>query len=90
MLGTITFGLIWGYMFNKTNSLWTTIAAHFAANTIQNILHVQSNNGLDSMVSLRGTFASIIGLLSIFFIKWITEKYKMPVLSAWGRSDEVV
>lgn len=86
MLGTVTFGLIWGYMFEKTNSLWTAIAAHFVANTIQNILHIQSNNGLDTMVSLRGTFASLLGLASIVFIKWITAKYKLPVLLTWGRS----
>lgn len=87
MLGTVTFGFIWGYMFEKTNSLWTTIAAHFAANTVQNILHIQSNTGLDTMVSLRGTFASLLGLASIFFIKWIAVKYKLPVLLTWGHSN---
>lgn len=83
MLGTVTFGFIWGYMFEKTNSLWTAIAAHFAADTIQNILHIQSNSGLDVMVSLRGTFASLLGLGSIFLIKWITTKYKLSHLLSW-------
>ncbi|MEM1483859.1 type II CAAX endopeptidase family protein [Oscillospiraceae bacterium PP1C4] len=83
MLGTCTFGFIWGYMFEKTNSLWTPIAAHFAANTIQNILHIQSNGGIDAMVFLRGTFASFIGVASIFTIKWIASKYRFPTLSAW-------
>jgi membrane protease YdiL (CAAX protease family) len=86
MLGTVTFGFIWGYMFEKTNSLWTPIAAHFAANTIQNLLHVQSNGGLDVMVSLRGTLASLLGIASIFFIKWITGKYKLSALKSWEQA----
>ncbi len=85
LLGTVTFGFIWGYMFEKTNSLWTAIAAHFAANTIQNILHIQANSGFDTMVSLRGTLASLLGLASIFFLRWITAKYKLPALLSWGR-----
>ena len=84
MLGTVTFGFIWGYMFEKTNSLWTAIAAHFAANTIQNILHIQSMNGFDTMTSLRGTLASLLGIASLFFIRWITSKCKLPTLLAWG------
>ena len=83
LLGTVTFGFIWGYMFEKTSSLWTSIAAHFAANTIQNVLHIQSDSGVDTMISLRGTFASLLGLASIFFIKWIVKKYKLPTLSSW-------
>lgn len=83
LLGTVTFGYIWGYMFDKTNSLWTAIAAHFAANTIQNVLHIQTNNGVDTMLFLRGTFASLIGLASIFFIKRLATKYKLPTLASW-------
>jgi membrane protease YdiL (CAAX protease family) len=83
LLGTVTFGFIWGYMFEKTNSLWTAIAAHFAANTIQNILHIQSDSGVDTMLFLRGTFASLLGLISIFFIKWFATKLKLPTLSSW-------
>ncbi len=84
MLGTVTFGFIWGFMFQMTNSLWTSIAAHFAANTIQNILHINSNNGLDTMAFLRGTAASLLGIACLFFLKWITSKCKLPVLKAWG------
>ncbi len=87
MLGTATFGFVWGYMFQKTNSLWTSIAAHFAANTIQNILHINSNNGVDTMVFLRGTFASLFGIACIFLIKRITTKYKLPALKAWGVTE---
>ncbi|HHV09400.1 MAG TPA: CPBP family intramembrane metalloprotease [Clostridiales bacterium] len=90
LLGTVTFGFIWGYMFEKTNSLWTAIAAHFAANTIQNLLHLQSNSGFDALSSLRGTCASLLGLASIFFIRWITAKYKLPALLSWGRKDDLV
>ncbi len=84
MLGTVTFGFIWGFMFQMTNSLWTSIAAHFAANTIQNIMHINSNNGIDAMAFLRGTFASLLGIACLFLIKWITKKCKLPVLKAWG------
>lgn len=87
MLGTVTFGFIWGVMFQLTNSLWTSIAAHFAANTIQNILHINSMNGLDTMAFLRGTAASLVGLACLFFIKWITSRHKLPVLRAWGEGS---
>ncbi|MGL4346077.1 MAG: lysostaphin resistance A-like protein [Cellulosilyticaceae bacterium] len=84
LLGTCTFAVVWGYMFEKTNSLWTPIAAHFIANTIQNILHVQSTGGLDMMVALRGTVASLVGLASILIVKWLASKYKCQNLKAWA------
>lgn len=83
MLGTATFGFIWGYMLEKSNSLWMPIAAHFAANTIQNVLHIQSSGGMDAMVSLRGTFASLIGIACIFVIAKLVRVYKLPSLIAW-------
>ena len=82
-IGSVTSGLIWWYMSYKTDSLWTSVSAHFIANTMQNIIHLQSDAGLDVMVALRGTVASITGLLSLFFIKWLADKYRLPQMKPW-------
>lgn len=82
-LGTMISGFVWGYMFYKTNSLWTPLIAHFLANTILNLVHINSLSGLDSMIMIRSIAASNLGLISMIIIRHISRKYKLKNLEAW-------
>lgn len=68
-LPTAVMGFIWGYMFYGSKSLYLPIASHFMANSIQNVLHIVSNNELDTFIFLRGAVALILSLLFLLVIK---------------------
>lgn len=76
-------GLVWGYMFYKSESLWTPIISHFITNTILNIVHVNSDNGLDSSIMIRNIVASNFFVLSMLLIKHFCEKYIIQSGMKW-------
>lgn len=82
-LGTTINGFVWGYMFFKTNSLWTPLIAHFLTNTILNLVHINTLTGLNSTIMIRNVLASNLGLISLIIIKLISEKYKLRNAESW-------
>ncbi|GAA1750936.1 CPBP family intramembrane glutamic endopeptidase [Kocuria aegyptia] len=87
LLGSTIYGLIWGYLFYVTGSLWAPIAAHFLANTIQNLVHIESSVGLDVLVSVRGTVASLVGLAALGLIWWLSKRRGFQRLQSWSTAD---
>ncbi|MFN2292476.1 MAG: lysostaphin resistance A-like protein [Anaerolineae bacterium] len=81
-------GLVWGYCYLKTGSLWVSWIFHFLNNTILNLLHVTTVNGFDSGSAIRGPVAIVVALLSMFLVKYLAERYQMPEVKPWGQWDE--
>jgi len=79
-------GLVWGYLFLKTNSLWAPWFAHTISNSTMNLLHTVTAQGFDSGFMIRMSVFPFIALLTLFLIKWMAEHYQMPNLKKW---DEV-
>ena len=78
-------GLVFGWLYYKTNSIWSAFLAHFINNTILNIVFIQTANGLQSGVEF-GLFLAIWlpGYLALIpLIIWLSKKYSMPPFSAW-------
>lgn len=88
LLGSTINGLIWGYLFYATGNLWAPIAAHFVANTIQNLIHIETFAGLDVLISVRGTVASLVGLASLAVIWWIAKRAGFRRLQPWPADAE--
>ena len=79
-------GLVWGYLFLKTNNLWAPWFAHTMNNSTMNLLHTVTAQGFDSGFMIRMSVFPFIALLTLFLIKWMAEYYQMPNLKRW---DEV-
>lgn len=82
-LPQICLGLVWGYAYLKTDSLWTAWIAHTLINTTLNLLHVTTVDGMDPGMSIRMTTFSIVSLLMMFVIRYICNRRKMPELTVW-------
>lgn len=82
-IGTVINGVILGYMYYKTNSLWTPWIAHTLTNSILNLIHINSNISMDAMMTVRVTAALILGLLSLFVIKIFADRFKMNQITTW-------
>jgi membrane protease YdiL (CAAX protease family) len=79
----ILLGLVWGYMYVKTGSLWTSWIAHTLTNTTLNLLHTAVQGGLDGGTSLRMTAYSIVALLGMFLVKYLAKRFAMSEVLPW-------
>jgi hypothetical protein len=80
-------GLVWGYLFLKTNNLWAPWFAHTMNNSIMNLLHTVTTEGFDSGFMIRMSVFPFIALLTLFLIKWMAEHYQMPNLKRWDEFE---
>jgi membrane protease YdiL (CAAX protease family) len=78
-------GFFWGYLYLKTGNLWTCWIAHFLNNTVFNLLHVTTIDGLDSGRMIRGAVSIIVALLSMILVKVLAERFQMPEVKPWGQ-----
>ena len=83
-------GLVFGYLYYKTDNLWAAFLAHFINNTVLNIVFIQTAKGLQSGVEF-GLFLAIWlpGYLALIpLIGWLTRKYSLPQITAWKTETE--
>jgi membrane protease YdiL (CAAX protease family) len=84
LLGTFVAGLVYGYLFWLTGSLWTSWIAHFLNNTILNLVQVQgSSGGLQPAVVM-----SVVVVIALAFLalplSLIAKRLKLPHLRPWN------
>jgi membrane protease YdiL (CAAX protease family) len=80
-------GLVWGYMYLKTGSLWTSWISHVITNSATNLLHINTLDGLDSGFPLRMSIYTISALLSMFLVKYLAEKFQMEEVQSWKETS---
>ena len=80
-------GLVWGYLFLKTNNLWAPWLAHTINNSTMNLLHTVTAQGFDSGFMIRMSAVTFVALLTLFPIKWMAEHYQMPNLKRWDELE---
>ncbi len=83
LLVAVVNGFVWGYMYLKTNSLWACWMANVAASTILNLVHIESQFGLDGLQAVRGTGIMLGAIVSMLAIKYIAEEFKLEEAAAW-------
>lgn len=77
-------GVIWGYLFLKTDNLWAPWIAHVLANSVGNLLHITSINGLDTGFPIRMSIYTIAAMLCMFLVKYLAERNRMSEVKPWG------
>jgi membrane protease YdiL (CAAX protease family) len=88
-LPMLLMGLVWGYFYLKTDSLWTPWVAHTLTNTTFNLLHITTIDGLDSSMAIRGLSCCIVALLGMLFAKYLAERFQMPEVKPWGQLPQI-
>jgi membrane protease YdiL (CAAX protease family) len=76
-------GIVYGYMYLKTSSLWAPWLAHTLSNSVSNFIHVTTTEGLDPGLPVRMSVYLVVMLLSLFWVKTITKKYGMSEIEPW-------
>jgi membrane protease YdiL (CAAX protease family) len=77
-------GLVYGYMYLKTGSLWAPWMAHTLSNSVGNLLHVVTIDGLDAGLPLRMGSYLIVMFLGLLWVRRVARKYDMPEAQPWS------
>ena len=76
-------GLVYGYMYLKTNSLWAPWIAHTISNSASNFIHVNTLQGMDIGLPIRMTVSLVFMFLALFWVRNMARKYQMTESKPW-------
>ena len=79
-------GLVFGYLYYRTGSLWTAWFAHLIDNITFLFFHIQIGSSLNAETEI--IMLSRIGFLALVILAWIVAKRSnLPTLKAWGANE---
>lgn len=97
LVATTTAGLVFGYLYYRTGSLWAPWLAHTIDNFVLNVVHLQTANGGHPEADVA-LLASLVGYPLLVVAAWaVATRARIPRLQPWSvpprravRSDEAV
>ena len=83
LLFTTIGGLVFGYLYYRTASLWTAVFAHLIDNVVGIFFHIQISSRLNAETDIL--MLASLGFISLVFLAWIVAKRSnLPSLKPWG------
>jgi membrane protease YdiL (CAAX protease family) len=83
LVATTVGGLVFGYLYYRTDSLWTGWFAHLIDNVIGLFFHIQIASRPNAETDIL--MLASIGFISLVILAWIVAKRSnLPTLKAWG------
>jgi membrane protease YdiL (CAAX protease family) len=86
LLGTAISGIVYGYMYHKTDNLWAPYVAHTINNTFLNVMFIRTAGGLQSAMSYPLFLVTLLvgNLLMLPLTAFLARRWKMPEVEPWG------
>jgi len=82
LIFTAVGGLVFGYLYYRTDSLWTGIFAHLIDNSAALYFHIQIANRPNGETDIL--MLASLGFISLVILAWIVAKrFNLPALKAW-------
>jgi membrane protease YdiL (CAAX protease family) len=79
LLATIIGGLVFGYLYYRTDSLWTAIFAHLIDNCAVKFFHIQTATRLSAETDIL--MLASVGFISLVILAWvIAKRANLPTL----------
>jgi uncharacterized protein len=76
-------GLVYGYLYYRTGSLWAPVLAHLSDSLVALFFHIQTASTLTAEEDVL--FLTKIGYLALVLLAWIVAKRsRLPSLKPWG------
>jgi membrane protease YdiL (CAAX protease family) len=77
-------GLVYGYLYLKTGSLWAPWFAHLLSNSLLNYIHISTAEGLDTHIPVRAMTYLGVMFLGLLWVRRLAGKNEMEEVEAWG------
>ena len=86
MVFTTIGGLVFGYLYYRTDSLWTAVFAHLIDNVIGLLFHIQTASRLNAETDIL--MLASLGFISLVFLAWVVARRShLPTLKPWGTKE---
>jgi membrane protease YdiL (CAAX protease family) len=85
LVATTVGGLVFGYLYYRTDSLWTSVFAHFIDNVVGLFFHIQIANRLNAETDIL-MLASLGFIALVLLARIVAKRFNLPALEAWGAS----
>ena len=83
LVATTVGGLVFGYLYYRTDSLWTAVFAHLIDNITFLFFHIQTVSSPNAETEI--IMLSRIGFFALVILAWIVAKRSnLPTLKPWG------
>ena len=76
-------GLVYGYLYLKTGSLWAPWMAHTLSNSVLNFLHVVTTEGIDTNVPLRMMVYLGVMFCGLFWVRRVARRRQLTEARPW-------
>jgi len=83
VLGTFVAGLVYGFLFWRTDSLWTPWIAHFLNNTTLNLVQVREASGELQSAAVMSIVVVVALAFLAFAVVPISKRLKLPQVRPW-------
>ena len=87
VLGTFVAGLVYGYLFWRTDSLWAPWVAHFLNNTTLNLMQIRSVSGELQPPTVMSIVVVVALALLVLVVGPLARRLRLPHLNRGGRGD---
>ena len=86
LIFTTVGGLVFGYLYYQTGSLWTALTAHFLDNVIGRFFHIQTASRLNAETDIL--MLASLGFVALMLLAWVVSKRgNLRTLQPWGTND---
>lgn len=82
-------GIVWGYLYLKTDNLWAAWIGHTLTNSTLNLLHITTVDGIDSGITIRMVVYIIVAVLSMPLVKHLAKRFQMPEAKSWDKQASI-
>lgn len=82
MFATTVGGLIFGYLYYRTDSLWTAVFAHLIDNVVPIFFHIQTVSQINAERDIL--MLAMLGFISLVIVAWaVAKRSNLPTLKPW-------
>jgi membrane protease YdiL (CAAX protease family) len=82
MFATTVGGLVFGYLYYRTDSLWTAVFAHLIDNVVPIFFHIQTVIRINAERDIL--MLAMLGFLSLVIVAWaVAKRSNLPTLKPW-------
>ena len=75
-----------GYLYLKTDSLWAPWIMHTINNTVQNMTHIRTIDGLDSDMMVFQVTLTLLLIAVIPVFKILAKRFQMSEVKSWSKT----
>ena len=84
LIATGIVGFAMGYLYLKTDNLWAPWLMHTINNTVQNMTHIRTIDGLDSDVMVFQVTLTLLLIAIIPFFRVLVKRFQTSEVKAWS------